>query len=104
MVAWQAPRGQAARVPFPSVTGLGFGEPSTRTPELWKLLGALQKLRAATWFVVIGRGVVSRNLHTSDGREAHLGGPIATALMAKADGLLGAAPDIKAVDVLAAKL
>ena len=40
----------------------------------------------------------------SEGREAHLGGPIAAALMAKADELLGAAPDIKAVDVLAAKL
>ncbi len=38
------------------------------------------------------------------GRQAHLGGPIAEALMAKADELFSTAPDIKAVDVLAAKL
>jgi quinol monooxygenase YgiN len=38
------------------------------------------------------------------GRQAHLGGPIAAALMAKADELLSSPPDIKPVDVLAAKL
>ncbi len=38
------------------------------------------------------------------GRQAHLGGPIAEALMAKADDLFSTAPDIKTVDVLAAKL
>jgi len=38
------------------------------------------------------------------GRQAHLGGPIAAALMAKADELLSSAPDIKQIDVLAAKL
>jgi quinol monooxygenase YgiN len=41
---------------------------------------------------------------TSGGREAHLGGPIAAALMAKAGDLLSAPPSIKPVDVLAAKL
>lgn len=38
------------------------------------------------------------------GRQAHLGGPIAAALMSKADELLACPPDIKAIDVLAAKL
>ena len=38
------------------------------------------------------------------GRDAHLGGKIAAALMAKAPELLAAAPDIKKVDVLAAEI
>jgi len=38
------------------------------------------------------------------GREAHLNGPIAAALMEKADELLSAPPVIKPIDVLAAKL
>lgn len=37
------------------------------------------------------------------GREAHLNGEIAQALMGKADELLSQAPDIKKVDVLSAK-
>lgn len=40
----------------------------------------------------------------SDGRQAHLEGPIAAALMEKASDLLDVAPDIKPIDVLAAKL
>ncbi|MGI8699372.1 MAG: putative quinol monooxygenase [Mycobacteriales bacterium] len=40
----------------------------------------------------------------ADGRQAHLDGPIAAALMAKADDLLSSPPEIKPVDVLAAKL
>jgi quinol monooxygenase YgiN len=39
-----------------------------------------------------------------DGRQAHLGGQIAAALMGRADELLAEAPAIKPVDVLAAKL
>ncbi len=39
-----------------------------------------------------------------DGRQAHLDGPIAAALMSKAGELLASPPDIKAVEVLAAKL
>ena len=39
-----------------------------------------------------------------DGRQAHLNGPIAAALMEKADDLLSSPPDIKPIDVLAAKL
>ena len=38
------------------------------------------------------------------GRQAHLAGPIAAALMAKAPELLAAPPTIEPVDVLAAKL
>ncbi len=38
------------------------------------------------------------------GRKAHLSGPIASALMAKADELLAEPPRIEPVDVLAAKL
>jgi len=38
------------------------------------------------------------------GRQAHLSGPIAAALMAKAADLLAEAPSIEKVDVLAAKL
>jgi quinol monooxygenase YgiN len=39
-----------------------------------------------------------------EGRQAHLDGPIAAALMAQADDLLNSPPDIKPIDVLAAKL
>jgi quinol monooxygenase YgiN len=38
------------------------------------------------------------------GRQAHLDGPIAAALMSKADELLGEAPDIRPIEVLASKL
>jgi quinol monooxygenase YgiN len=38
------------------------------------------------------------------GRKAHLGGPIAAALMAKAGELLSEPPKIEPVDLLAAKL
>ena len=38
------------------------------------------------------------------GRQAHLDGPIAAALMANAEELLSLPPDIKPIDVLAAKL
>lgn len=37
------------------------------------------------------------------GREAHLNGQIAAALMSKADELLAEAPDIRKVEILAAK-
>jgi quinol monooxygenase YgiN len=38
------------------------------------------------------------------GRQAHLNGPVAAALLTRADELLGAKPEIEYVDVLAAKL
>ena len=40
----------------------------------------------------------------ADDRQAHLDGPIAAALMANAEELLSTPPDIKPIDVLAAKL
>jgi quinol monooxygenase YgiN len=40
---------------------------------------------------------------TEDAREAHINGPIAAALMAKADELLASPPEILAADVLASK-
>lgn len=40
---------------------------------------------------------------TEAGRKAHLGGPIAAALMANAEALLSEPPRIEQVDVLAAK-
>lgn len=39
-----------------------------------------------------------------EGRQAHLNGPIADALMAKADELLATPPAIEEVDILAGKL
>ena len=40
---------------------------------------------------------------TEDDRQAHINGPIAQALMARADELLAEPPSIKPVDILAAK-
>ncbi len=39
-----------------------------------------------------------------EGRQAHLDGPIAAALLGRADELLSSPPDIKPIDILAAKL
>lgn len=41
---------------------------------------------------------------SNEGRQAHLDGPIAAALMDKADDLLSSPPDIKPIDALASKL
>lgn len=41
---------------------------------------------------------------SDEGRQAHLNGPIAAALMEKADDLLASPPDIKPIDALASKL
>lgn len=43
------------------------------------------------------------SFETDEGRDAHLGGPIAAALMANADVLLSKAPSIQKVDLLAVK-
>lgn len=40
---------------------------------------------------------------TEDARQAHINGPIAAALLAKADELLASPPEILAADVLASK-
>jgi quinol monooxygenase YgiN len=41
---------------------------------------------------------------SDEGRDAHLNGPIAAALMAKADELLAEPPTIEKVDIIAAKV
>jgi hypothetical protein len=46
----------------------------------------------------------SSRLNGDSGRDAHLSGPVARALLAKADELLAEPPTIEPVDVLAAKL
>ena len=43
-------------------------------------------------------------IDTEAGRQAHLDGPIAAALMARADDLLSQPPQIDRVDLLASKL
>lgn len=59
------------------------------------------------WFVV-QTGPTSFGIfdvfNDDDGRQAHLDGPIAAALMAKADELLAVPPTINSLDVLATKL
>jgi len=52
-------------------------------------------------------GTVGRGIDVFPGqerRQAHLDGPIAAALMSKADELLSSPPEVKAMDVLADKL
>lgn len=41
--------------------------------------------------------------HDEEGRQAHLNGPIAQALMAKADDLFATPPSIESIDVLGMK-
>ena len=74
------------------------------------LAGALplaEQERATTaWFAIrIGPSFGIFDVFPDDaGRDAHLSGPIATALMEKAGELLSEPPTIEKVDVLASKL
>ena len=72
-------------------TGLALAEQETTTP-LWFAL----RLSPTTF------GVFDA-FETEAGRQAHLNGPIATALMAKADELFAIPPSIEAIDVLGFK-
>jgi quinol monooxygenase YgiN len=75
------------------------------------LAGALplaqQEAATTAWFAIrLGPstfGIFDVFPHEA-GRDAHLSGPIATALMEKAGELLSEAPTIEKVDVLASKL
>jgi quinol monooxygenase YgiN len=61
----------------------------------------------AAWFGIrLGRSTfgIFDAFPDEEGRQAHLAGPLAKALMAKAPDLLTAAPMIEEVDVLGAKL
>ena len=67
---------------------------------------AQQEPATTTWFALrLGRSTfgIFDTFPDEAGRQAHLSGPIAAALMAKASELLSAAPMIEKVDVLAAK-
>ena len=68
---------------------------------------ANQEARTRVWFALkLGPSTfgVFDAFADEDGRQAHLNGPIAQALMANAPELLSKAPQIDPVDVLGAKL
>jgi quinol monooxygenase YgiN len=68
---------------------------------------ANQESQTVSWFALrIGPSTfgIFDTFADDAGRDAHLSGAIAQALMAKADQLLSAPPKIEKVDVLAAKL
>jgi quinol monooxygenase YgiN len=68
---------------------------------------AMQEARTPVWFALqLGPSTfgVFDAFADEAGRQAHLSGPIAQALMAKASELLAKPPAIESVDVLAAKV
>ena len=68
---------------------------------------ANQEVRTTVWFALqLGPSTfgVFDAFADEEGRQAHLNGPIAQALMSKAPELFAQPPDIQPVDVLAAKL
>lgn len=68
---------------------------------------AQQEPATTTWFAIrLGPSTfgIFDTFPDEAGREAHLSGPIAAALMANASALLSVPPVIEKVDVLAAKL
>jgi quinol monooxygenase YgiN len=68
---------------------------------------AQQEARTTAWFVLrLGPSTfgIFDVFPDEAGRQAHLDGPIAAALMAKASELLAQPPKIERLDVLAAKL
>lgn len=68
---------------------------------------AQQEPATTTWFALRLGPSTFRIFDTfpdEDGRQAHLSGPIAAALMAKASELFSVPPAIEKIDVLAAKL
>lgn len=75
------------------------------------LAGALPlanaELQTTTWFALrFGPATfgVFDTFADEEGRQAHLSGPIAAALMANAEALLSTPPRIEKIDLLAAKL
>ncbi len=68
---------------------------------------AEQEAGTKAWFALRlepGTYAIFDVFESEEARQAHLDGPIAAALMEKAPELLGGAPEIHKVDVLAAKL
>jgi quinol monooxygenase YgiN len=80
--------------------------------ELEAFLKSAQPLAAAepattTWYAVkLGpaRFGIFDTFPNDAGRQAHLSGPIAKALMAKADELLAKAPQLEMLEILASKI
>lgn len=67
---------------------------------------AVQESGTTTWYAIkLGpaRFGIFDTFRNDAGRDAHLSGPIAKALMARAGELLASAPQIEKVDILAAK-
>jgi len=67
---------------------------------------AQQEAGTTTWYALKlgpGRFGIFDTFKNDDGRNAHLNGPIAQALMAKADELLAKPPQIEKVELLAVK-
>ncbi len=67
---------------------------------------ARQEGKTVTWYafrVSEAEFGVFDTFEGDDGRDAHLSGPIAAALMANAEALLAEPPSIRKIDVLAAK-
>jgi len=67
---------------------------------------AQQETGTVTWYALqIGASTfgIFDSFETEAARDAHLNGPIAAALMAKAQELLSGSPVIEKVDILAAK-
>jgi quinol monooxygenase YgiN len=83
-----------------------------RESDVEKLLSGAQGLAEAeggtqTWFAWrMGQSTfgVFDTFEGEEGRQAHLNGEIAKALMANADELLAQPPDIQPIDILAEKL
>jgi len=68
---------------------------------------ANQEAKTPIWFALrLGPSTfaIFDAFRDEDGRQSHLNGPIAQALMAQAPNLLASAPVIERVDVLGAKL
>ena len=84
---------------------------SEKADELAAFLASAQPLAEAepatlTWYAVRlapNQFVIFDTFSDDSGRQAHLQGPIAAALMAHADNLLAAPPEIQFADVLARK-
>lgn len=67
---------------------------------------AAQEKATVTWYAIEegnGRYAIFDTFEDEAGRDAHLNGPIAKALMAKADELLAEPPQIHRISVLATK-
>ena len=79
--------------------------------ELEAFLKSAQPLAVAepattTWYALklgLGKFGIFDTFPNETGRQAHLSGPIAKALMAKADELLAKAPQLEMVEILASK-